>query len=212
MPEFAQSNPNRKSVGNAGSKPKLGEIEDQLHNWILKQRADNLIVARGEIQLEALRLVDGSALPETFKAGTFRAVFRSEFSVVALRSVRGFRQLVVPLHEAQEALAARTYWQGERPGPSRAEPASQFLSQTSHWNEKGTTIQALARCQHGMLSHPCTVVSGGCDCLVPFVPSQRWCLSQDELGVWFDMPDKRTVAPTGSKEVIAKHTTKADEG
>jgi hypothetical protein len=36
-------------------------------------------------------------------------------------------------------------------------------------------------------------------------------LSQDELGVWFDMPDKRTVAPTGSKEVIAKHTTKAKQ-
>lgn len=85
-----QSNPNRKSIGNAGSKPKLGEIEDQLHNWILKQRADNLIVARGEIQLEALRLVDGSALPEAFKAGTFRACVFALTSVLALRSVRSF--------------------------------------------------------------------------------------------------------------------------
>lgn len=71
LPEFCQANPHRKSVGKSGSKPKLGEIENELHAWILKQRADHLVVARGSIQLEALRLVDASSLSASFKAGTF---------------------------------------------------------------------------------------------------------------------------------------------
>ena len=36
-------------------------------------------------------------------------------------------------------------------------------------------------------------------------------VNMDELGIWFDMPDNYTVAPTGSKEVIVKKTTRAKQ-
>lgn len=64
-----KANPNRKSLGNAGGKPKLATIEDALHAWVQTQRADHLIVTRGDIQIEALRRVDESDLPVSLKEG-----------------------------------------------------------------------------------------------------------------------------------------------
>lgn len=67
--QLREANPNRKSVGKLGKKPLLGEIENELFAWIQTQRASRLIVTRPAIQMEALRLVDNSKLPQSFKEG-----------------------------------------------------------------------------------------------------------------------------------------------